>query len=592
MARVRLGAYAGVLVLAAAFATTSGQAETLQEYARACDQAIGASVPQFNCLQGSVVPVIGKRGAQCQNPTDLNGSCNEFNRVGRLATSNPDVEIRFLCRHYREATGADSPYFNDIAVIQRNMKTGATCFYQSPTGNVPGASTLFTFDGRRVPAPSTGDGSVFGIEHTSGCVSCHDSRGFIKTPALKGIFTADAIPAPGSNDQSFGSSYYFPGETTKLWNAFSVRANSQPECTGCHALGTEQLSEAESGTAKDLGLRSVGNKRNASSTLSGWYGPYLNNAIQTHPMPANAVNSALAHAACARGVGSDCTVLAFGRPAPVHAPGSRTLVSLGYRTTGMDLPKPASFAGDMQFGQLMSPQLHACRLSGGRNYIWVFPDGVVYSYEQGPNYIAYDLATVRQAGCRLPAGSTPTTVAPAGAMASLSSFGLVADNASHRRPANFDSIVAQGVQMSQGEHQCAWAVRPLIYVFSDGVIYANFQGNDYNVFDLRTVRSHGCVLPASMGSNSATVVPAGSSGRPSLASLGIAVDNRNHRRPADFESLMARGQRVSQAEHGCSWAVRPLIYVFSDGVVYANFQGDDYNVFDLDTVRRHGCRLP
>jgi hypothetical protein len=190
-------------------------------------------------------------------------------------------------------------------------------------------------------------------------------------------------------------------------------------------------------------------------------------------------------------------------------------------------------------------------------------------------------------GAPAPVDPTPNPGSSTG-MPRLASLGLVVDNANHRRPADFASIVARGVQMTQSEHQCAWAVRPLIYVFADGVIYAERQGNDYNVFDLATVRRHGCALPSGMDAGASAVA----SPRPSLASLGIVVDNRNHTRPGNFESLMAQGRQLSQAEHACSWAVRPLIYAFADGVVYANFQGNDYNVFDLDTVRRHGCRLP
>lgn len=80
--------------------------------------------------------------------------------------------------------------------------------------------------------------------------------------------------------------------------------------------------------------------------------------------------------------------------------------------------------------------------------------------------------------------------------------------------------------------------------------------------------------------------------RPTLQSLGIAVDNAGHQRPADFATKMAKGIKLDQAKHGCNWAVRPEIYAFPDGVVYTAPGLANYNVFTLDTVLAKGCSIP
>lgn len=272
--------------------------------------------------------------------------------------------------------------------------------------------------------------------------------------------------------------------------------------------------------------------------------------------------------------------------ASTSALAASTLRSLGYQVDNANHPQSASFQRDMQLGYQMTQAEHGCAWAT-RPLIYVFPDGVVYANTGGSDYNIFDLDVVRRHGCDLP---TLADTSSPDALPSIGEMGYSVDNGSHPRPQSFEEDMRRGIRMSQSEHACAWAVRPLIYVFQDAVVYATHGGHDYNIFDLATVKSHGCRLPEDMP------VHQPASGAPSgvvtLASLGYAVDNQNHRRGPRFEHDMSFGRQISQQSQNCSWVVRSLIYVFPDGIVYSNPGGDDYNIFDLETVRRQGCTIP
>jgi hypothetical protein len=263
-----------------------------------------------------------------------------------------------------------------------------------------------------------------------------------------------------------------------------------------------------------------------------------------------------------------------------------TLRSLGYEVDNGRHPQSASFQQDMQLGYQMTQAEHGCAWAT-RQLIYVFADGVVYANPGGNDYNVFDLETVRSQGCDLP--SLADTATP-DALPSIAELGYEVDNGSHPRPRHFAEDMRRGFRMSQSEHACGWAVRPLIYVFHDAVVYATHEGSDYNIFDIDTVKAQGCRLPWDMPvSRPAAGTP---SGAVTLASLGYVVDNKNHPRGPHFDRHMASGRQISRQSQSCSWVVRSLIYVFPDGVVYANPGGDDYNIFDLETVRRQGCTIP
>ena len=271
----------------------SARAESLSEYAATCDRFVGGTVPTFNCLDGEIIPIRGDENGPCENPQTLTGQCWNYSRLGKLQSDNPDVEIRFLCRHYSKASGPDDSLFNDIAVIQHNRSTGATCFYQSPSGY----STQL--NGSRVVAPSRGDLTIWQtpeVTVSQDCVACHDNgSGFIKTPFLAGVSEWNGIPSPTSVTQ-----YSFPGKVTSQWRAYSVKSKAQSVCSLCHNMGASNVGSSSRGTSVDIGLQSAGLKtiEGLVANFAPWmpYGPA----------------SAAAHRDCANDhFAPDCTVTPF-----------------------------------------------------------------------------------------------------------------------------------------------------------------------------------------------------------------------------------------------------------------------------------------
>ena len=249
--------------------------ETLAEYALNCETHVGGTVPTFSCLDGEIIPIKGPESGPCENPQVLNGECWNFSRLGKLESGDPDVEIRFICRHYNRASGPDDYIFNDVALIQKNMKTGATCFFQSPSGYRP------RHDTRRIVAPRRGDTTIWQppkITASQECVGCHDNRGFIKTPFVKGVSGYHGIPSPVKTQ-----SYYFPGDSTDYWRVYEVKSSNQPACSGCHTLGMSNVDRGYRGSSRSMGLQASGLKRTdgLKAGTPPWM-PYSSESARAH----------------------------------------------------------------------------------------------------------------------------------------------------------------------------------------------------------------------------------------------------------------------------------------------------------------------
>src|SRR5262245_366543 len=78
-------------------------------YANLCAAELG-SIPEFNCLNGTVLPItVNKKPqktttASCDNPVQLGlhfgKQCVPFARIQELKTGKPDVLTLALCRKY------------------------------------------------------------------------------------------------------------------------------------------------------------------------------------------------------------------------------------------------------------------------------------------------------------------------------------------------------------------------------------------------------------------------------------------------------------------------------------------------------------
>jgi hypothetical protein len=235
-------------------------AETLESYAQKCYAAIGVTVPDFNCDNGTEVPIAHNDpnaiypDGNCDEPNRLNRACDPGSRFTVL-TNSPSAYVVAHCRK----KGYGPSQYGDIAVIQHNRTTGATCFYQSKVverrfGEPP-------LDGH-VKAPSKGTGAwpwnspeqAAGIQ----CVHCHDNGPLIRSPYLAQLKTGPNA-LPGATDITFNSNqpYFFVGDDFAAWKVYKVEVDGNL-CISCHRLGVSNLSQGLRGTAIDFAIRATG----------------------------------------------------------------------------------------------------------------------------------------------------------------------------------------------------------------------------------------------------------------------------------------------------------------------------------------------
>ncbi len=264
MARIDGFARVG-LVLASLLASPALGAETLQQFAAQCDIETGVSVPAFDCDDPAAteVPMTNAHFVNPANPALGVATCDRPNRLNRQCDpgSRFHVLVRtpaaFVVAHCRKK-GNQPGLYGDIAVIQHNTKTGATCFYQE--GPHSGLS-------HKVVAPSAETGEWMSPQGTKGenCVGCHDNGPIIRSPYLSQITGPNKLP--GAGDSSFNSDghpYYFVGQTFADWKAYRVTAmvtdpvthrTVDNTCNGCHRMGVSN--SGDGGTALDFGMRAT-----------------------------------------------------------------------------------------------------------------------------------------------------------------------------------------------------------------------------------------------------------------------------------------------------------------------------------------------
>src|SRR5215472_2254158 len=178
------------MCLAAPAAVRGADTDTVKDYAAKCDMAIGITVPDFVCDNGVEVPVThpsdrcpskgGDVPCTCDRPNVLNTECDPGSRF-QVLNDNGDA---FAVAHCRKR-GHNAGFFDDIAVIQHNRKTGATCFYQALRGFQPTKQPL---DGN-AQAPSKQASPEVGqfwlqpreiVASVFPCGACHDNGPIIR----------------------------------------------------------------------------------------------------------------------------------------------------------------------------------------------------------------------------------------------------------------------------------------------------------------------------------------------------------------------------------------------------------------------------
>ncbi|MDD5036034.1 MAG: Ig-like domain-containing protein [Methylococcaceae bacterium] len=231
-------------------------AETLEQYVSQCDAAIPYTVTDFNCDNGTEVPIshytagASYPNGDCDEPNRLNKECDPGSRFTVLK-NDPSAYIVAHCRK----KGLGAGHYGDIAVIQYNRSTGATCFYQA-LGDLDGANVKAPSKGRGawpwLPPDSSTELSTSGI----GCVRCHDNGPIIRSPYLAQITGPNALP--GATDNSFNSTqpYVFVGRGFSSWKVYSVEVAGNL-CLNCHRLGVSNIASGVNGTAIDFGMRAT-----------------------------------------------------------------------------------------------------------------------------------------------------------------------------------------------------------------------------------------------------------------------------------------------------------------------------------------------
>lgn len=207
------------------------------EYAKLCDSEIGVTVPDFDCDKGTLVPTTLNgttlsapttsntftQPTTCDRPNVLNGACDPGSKF-QVLTNTPEAYVVAHCRR----KGSIPSAFGDIAVIQHNKKTGATCFYQSPL------FSQHTIVNNIVKAPRV-DAS-FLRPQTGGCMTCHDNGALIRSPYLTQLKTGKDV-LPGAGDFTFNRAtqpYFIVGHESDLTSyAVNVPNNG---CISCHTL--------------------------------------------------------------------------------------------------------------------------------------------------------------------------------------------------------------------------------------------------------------------------------------------------------------------------------------------------------------------
>ena len=254
----------GALCWAACLLAAPAAAETLQEFAQQCRIETGVPVPAFDCDDPAAteVPMTHPHFTNPANPAQGVNTCDRPNRLNRacdpgsrfhVLVRTPDAFVVAHCRKKGDVAGK----YGDIAVIQHNSKTGATCFYQE--GPRAGLD-------HKVVSPETAMGEWLTPQQTKGeqCAGCHDNGPIIRSPYLSQITGANRLP--GAGDSSFnadGHPYYFVGQTFADWKAYRVTAmvrggDGQPAantCNGCHRMGVNSVGDG--GTALDFGIRAT-----------------------------------------------------------------------------------------------------------------------------------------------------------------------------------------------------------------------------------------------------------------------------------------------------------------------------------------------
>ncbi|HEY6528619.1 MAG TPA: ricin-type beta-trefoil lectin domain protein [Cellvibrionaceae bacterium] len=240
----------GTLLCLVSFSTFS-IAETLQEYAKQCEKETGLIVPDFNCDHGTVVPTTGGTstyGGTCDHPNKLSQSCDPGSKF-QMITNTFQGYVLAHCR--RKGNNSSPVRYRDVAIIQHNNVTGATCFYQGGLSDTESQDIRETTTSGLIKSPkyTTKTGWYSTGEANRTCMTCHDNGPLIRSSYITQIKTGlDVIP--GNGDTSFNKTHHIAGFPLSKDKYYMVNGIDQVTmsvsvsdtngthnyCTTCHDL--------------------------------------------------------------------------------------------------------------------------------------------------------------------------------------------------------------------------------------------------------------------------------------------------------------------------------------------------------------------
>jgi len=273
-------------------------------YGKLCASILG-EIPAFDCRSGNEIiltqngrPIPAAtmtRNQRCDNPAYLglgdDGQCVPGSRLGRLKTTNPNVEVVFICRRYmmfdRAASGAEilrpasAPVHEDVAIIAHDRVTGAPCWHQA----LPPGSEIVPIPSWRVPPPHEAElpDAVAAVNATKPpgeralaardfwlkpsdtrnfqCASCHDSDPWLYSPHLENV--RELLPTSAR-----GQKYWMVSrlQNPPHWRAPLAIAPRSPDaqnCVSCHRIGDEE-------TCATLAPDSVGRLSHMAEARTAW----------------------------------------------------------------------------------------------------------------------------------------------------------------------------------------------------------------------------------------------------------------------------------------------------------------------------------
>ena len=232
-------------------------------YTRSIEQFVG----HVGASHDSNYQVLQNEG-DCANPAQLGGGtrCYPNSRVGTLPSFDregkfiPHVKTGFICRRYHTLPKTPFLVYSDIAVVQTNIKTGRTCFYQFLRTSIEernpspfkweNLESLKSSDSAIVAQGIAGlkAGSNFFHPGGSNCTSCHDSDPIIHTRHVESVLVdGKEVGRPILPKINWGlkSNYqlvYSPKSTVSR----HIMVKKDPKlndgrdaCTSCHKMGTK-----------------------------------------------------------------------------------------------------------------------------------------------------------------------------------------------------------------------------------------------------------------------------------------------------------------------------------------------------------------